>query len=142
MLLLHHCCLLDRVDHVRVDTLELYHAGLFLILLLVHVGLVLQLLNRLLLALFSLHLLLFFVLLGQAVLLGEEGHHWLEDQHRERVHVQALVGPLWKLLEFFADGWLSVGGLLGWVVFFYVSYDALLGLFGGLLLSFLESTEK
>ena len=81
MLLLHHCCLLDRVDHVRVDTLELYHASLLLLLLLLHVGLSLQLLNGFLSALFSLHLLFFLVLLGQSVLLGEEGHDWLEEQH-------------------------------------------------------------
>ena len=78
VLLLHHRRLLDRVHHVRVYTLELYHARLLPLLLLLRARLALQLIDGLLSALFGLHLLFFLLLLGQAVLLGEEGHDWLE----------------------------------------------------------------
>ena len=56
--------------------------------------------------------------------------------------MQALVCPLWKLLELFANRCLLEDDLLGWVVFFDMGDDALLGLLGLLLLSFFESAEK
>lgn len=56
--------------------------------------------------------------------------------------MQALVCPLRKLLEFFEEGCFLMSNLFSWMIFFYVSDDAFLGLLCVFLLCFLESAEK